>query len=190
MSFVPFSVGAVTCAGTSTCYALGLDNSGQAGVASVSTDRGATWRLLALPPRTPQPGLYDISCPTAQACWIAGEQAVPQVIPGRGYNGSSAMILATSDGGASWSKTTFAAQRLASGEQADSLMAVGEIACPAVDSCVGIGVRRPGLLPHPRVHQRWRLASSRPFIARPDRAGQSMMPGMHRRFPISPPPRS
>jgi hypothetical protein len=48
------------------------------------------------------------------------------------------------DGGASWSKSTFAAGRLASGQQADSLMAVGEIACPAVNSCVGIGIADQG----------------------------------------------
>ena len=173
MSFFPFSVGSVTCAGTSTCYALGLhperyhpsaSETGQlcdsppaspackppayieVGAAAVSGDGGASWRMLALPPRTPEPSLFDISCPTARACWIGGEQAVPQVIPGPGggYNGSSAMILATRDGGASWSKTTFAAGRLAGGQQTDSLMAVGQIACPAVNSCLGIGAAEQG----------------------------------------------
>jgi hypothetical protein len=114
-------------------------------VAAVSTDGGASWRLLAMPPDTPQPELSAISCPTAQECSIAGSQAVPQVIPGGGgYNGGSAMILATGDGGAAWTKTSFAATRLASGQQADSLMDVGEIACPAANSCVGIGVADQG----------------------------------------------
>jgi photosystem II stability/assembly factor-like uncharacterized protein len=176
MSFFPFSVGSVTCAGTSTCYTLGLhperyhpsgaasgeicvsgptspDGHGckppayiEVGAAAVSGDGGASWQMLALPPRTPEPSLFDISCPTARDCWIAGEQAVPQVIPGPGggYNGSSAMILATTDGGASWSKTTFAAGRLADGQQTDSLMAVGQIACPAVNSCLGIGMAEQG----------------------------------------------
>jgi photosystem II stability/assembly factor-like uncharacterized protein len=162
MSFMPFSVASVTCAGTSTCYALGLhlerylpsrstrdevcvsgptspDGSGcvppaytMVGAAVVSSDGGTTWRLLALPPRTPGPTLWDISCLTAQTCWIAGEQA------------GSAMILATMNGGASWSKSTFAAGPLASGQQADSLWAVGQIACPAVNSCVGIGAVNQG----------------------------------------------
>jgi photosystem II stability/assembly factor-like uncharacterized protein len=141
MTVPPFSAGSVTCAGTSTCYALGFgpQAGNEVSVVAVSTDGGATWRPLAPPPRTPLPSLSAISCATALDCWIAGEQAVPQVV-GNAYNGGSAMILATTDGGATWSKITFAAERLPSGEQADSLMAVGEIACPAVDSCVGIGV--------------------------------------------------
>jgi photosystem II stability/assembly factor-like uncharacterized protein len=176
MSFLPFAVASVTCAGTSTCYALGNQPERyhpsdtahgeicvanppdptvpggvgckppayvEGGAIAVSSDGGATWRMLALPPRTPEAGLYDISCPTARACWIAGEQAVPQNTSA-GSNGSSAMILGTMDGGASWSKSTFAAGRLASGQQADSLMAVGEIACPAVNSCVGIGIADQG----------------------------------------------
>jgi hypothetical protein len=174
MSFLPFADSSVTCAGTGTCYALGdhperyhpvdtaqgeicvsnpVSHNGsigcvppayvEGGVVAVSSDGGTTWRMLALPPRTPQADLYDISCPAAQACWIAGEQAVPQVV-GKGYNGSSAMILGTMNGGLSWSKSTFAAGRLASGQQADSLMAVGEIACSAVNSCVGIGVADQG----------------------------------------------
>jgi hypothetical protein len=114
------------------------------GAAAVSTDGGTSWRLLAMPPNTPQPVLFGLSCPTAQDCWIAGTQAVGQVIPGGGYNGGSAMILGTGDGGATWTKATFAATRLASGQQGDSLMAVGEISCPAVNSCVGIGVADAG----------------------------------------------
>ena len=113
-------------------------------MAAVTTDGGASWRLLAMPPSTPQPQLSAISCPAAQDCSIAGSQAVPQVIPGGGYNGGSAMILATSDGGAAWTKTTFAATRLAGGQQADSLMDVGEIACPTAKFCVGIGVADQG----------------------------------------------
>jgi len=115
-----------------------------AGAVAVSVDGGASWRLLALPPNTPQPELFGLSCPTAQACWIAGTQAVGQAIPGGAYNGGSAMILGTGDGGATWAKATFAAIRLATGQQADSLMAVGEISCPAVNSCVGIGVADQG----------------------------------------------
>jgi hypothetical protein len=121
----------------------------EGGAIAASGDGGATWRMLALPPRTPQADLYDISCPDARACWIAGEEAVPQNIPGGGSNGGSAMIIGTMDGGASWSKWTFAAGRLASGQQADSLMAVGEIACPTVNSCVGIGVADEGSYHNP-----------------------------------------
>lgn len=46
---------------------------------------------------------------------------------------------APGDGGASWPKATFAVQPLASSPQGDWQMAVGEIACPAVDSRSGIG---------------------------------------------------
>jgi hypothetical protein len=117
------------------------------GAAAVSTDGGATWRMLALPADTPEPQLYDVSCASAADCWIAGEQAVTQVIrSGHSVtvNGSSAMILATSDGGAAWTKITFAAGPLAPGQQGDSLMAVGEISCSAVASCVALGVSDQG----------------------------------------------
>jgi hypothetical protein len=188
LTFTAASPGSVACAGTSTCYALGLVQQryvppapvkGPGGTSStteecqgpasfssappaspprcvppkyievsgvaVSTDGGSTWRVLALPPGTPQPSLSAISCPSAADCWVAGEQAVPQTIPGSDdQNGGSAMILATSDGGATWSKTTFAAGRLAPGQQADSFMMVGEIACPAAGSCAAVGVADQG----------------------------------------------
>jgi photosystem II stability/assembly factor-like uncharacterized protein len=112
--------------------------------AAVSTDGGASWRLLAMPPDTPQPDLFALSCPTALNCSIAGQEAVSQAIPGGGVNGGSAMILATSDGGATWTKATFAVTALPSGQQADSLMSVGEIACAAVHACVGVGVADQG----------------------------------------------
>lgn len=109
---------------------------------------GATWRRLDLPPHTPSPALFALSCPTARDCWIAGSEAIPQTIPGGGSqpasNGGSAMILGTTDGGITWTKATFAAGRLSPGQQADSLMAVGEIACPATDSCVAIGAADQG----------------------------------------------
>lgn len=117
-------------------------------VVAVSTDGGATWRMLPLPARTPQPVLSAIACPSAGTCWVAGTEAVAQSVPaGNGHtahNGGSAMILGTTNGGASWTKTTFAATRLVSGEQADALMMVGGIACPAVDSCVGVGAGDEG----------------------------------------------
>lgn len=169
MTFVQFGSGpaALTCAGTSSCYALGfapqryippppvklsgggtgtsqicssMTKSGRCvppkyeeeGAAAVSTDGGATWRMLALPPRTTDPELDAISCVSAAVCWIAGGQD------------GSAMILATRDGGATWAKTTFAAGPPAPGQQADSLWDAGEISCPSVSYCVAMGVADQG----------------------------------------------
>lgn len=166
MTFVQFGSGpaSLTCAGTSSCYALGFapqryrgplavsvapgvslrkvcksmpkmcasPKYEEEGAAAVSTDGGATWQMLVLPPRTTDPELDAISCVSAADCWIAG-----------GADGS-AMILATRDGGATWTKTTFAPGPLARGQQADSLFDAGEIACPSVSYCVAMGVADQG----------------------------------------------
>lgn len=136
MSLVQIGAGPgwLTCAGTSTCYALAFtpQRGQEEGAGAVSTDGGATWRMLTLPPGTSDPELDSISCPSAADCWMAG-----------GLNGT-AMVLATRDTGAVWTKTTFAAGRLAPGQQADSQWDVGEISCPTVSYCVAMGVADQG----------------------------------------------
>jgi len=154
----------VTCAGEAHCYALGLisvANPGPevmpdggssyssgatilVGAVAASDDGGATWQLKPLPADVPQPQLSQISCPTARDCWVSGEEAVPEVI-GTSVNGGSAVVLVTHDGGATWQKVTFVVPPGAPNDQGgDAYMSVGDIQCPSVSSCVGLGISDQG----------------------------------------------
>ncbi|MBO0806486.1 MAG: exo-alpha-sialidase, partial [Nocardiopsaceae bacterium] len=145
--------GYVTCPAAGTCYALAAKEPMKRANFTVvaSTDGGATWHELALPPHTPFPNLSAISCASARACWTAGSQGVPVHIPGKGrpgfssgYSPDSPVILSTADGGATWAKTTFPPGRAATGNQFDAMTDVGSVACSSASSCLATGVGNEG----------------------------------------------
>jgi hypothetical protein len=75
---------------------------------------------------------------------VSGEEAVPEVI-GTSVNGGSAVVLVTHDGGATWQKVTFVVPPGAPNDQGgDAYMSVGDIQCPSVSSCVGLGISDQG----------------------------------------------
>jgi len=113
-------------------------------IASTS-DGGLTWTPEALPSSAPNPQLSDIACSGNEYCVVAGSAAIPQRFGPNKANGSSAMMLVTHDGGASWSDVTFAVpSSVPSGVQIDAFMAVGEIQCPQVNGCVALGISDQG----------------------------------------------
>ena len=64
-------------------------------------------KLTAFPATVPLPTMSALYCPSSSECWVTGSEAVPQVI-GRLHDGGSSVILHTTDGGLTWSRTTFA----------------------------------------------------------------------------------
>jgi hypothetical protein len=109
-------------------------------------DGGATWALRPLPSSVPDPQMSDLSCSSAQQCWVGGSEAVPQQI-GNVYDGGSSVLLGTTDGGASWSRSTFAIPAGAPNDAGgDAYLAVGEISCPRADTCVALGASDQGSL--------------------------------------------
>jgi len=158
-------IGSISCADTQHCMALGLvtvDNVDQcvgnpphppsplnscssgtramvSGIVTTS-DGGRSWRVRPLPPDVPLPSLGSVSCFSDDGCWVSGEEAVPQ-----GNNGGSAVILGTTDQGASWFKTTFTVPPGAPEDQGgDSYMSVGSMSCPSSRGCVALGASDQG----------------------------------------------
>ena len=112
---------------------------------AASSDGGFTWVPEALPANAPQPFLSDIACPSDEDCFVAGSADIPQSFGHNGSNGGSAIVLVTHDGGASWSRVTFAVpSSVPSGMQVDAFMAIGDIQCPQVNDCTGLGVSDQG----------------------------------------------
>ena len=113
-------------------------------IASTS-DAGLTWTPEALPPSAPNPQLSDIACSSDEYCVASGSVAIPQRFGPNKYNGGSAAMLVTSDGGVSWTKVSFAVpSSVPSGVQLDAFLAVGDIQCPQANYCVALGVSDQG----------------------------------------------
>ena len=128
--------GASSCSTGSTIIVTGV---------ATTADDGATWQLRPLPSDVPQPQMSDVSCASATICWLAGEEAVPQQNGTGGTNGGSAVLLGTSDGGATWTRETFTIPAVAPEDVGqDSYMTVGQISCPTTSTCVGLGLSDRG----------------------------------------------
>jgi photosystem II stability/assembly factor-like uncharacterized protein len=161
---------ALSCVGTRTCMALGMTSvpnpdpcigSGPAthlpagqtsceggptilvsGVVTTS-DGGATWQRRPLPSDVPLPSMSAVSCASAEICWLAGTEAVPQVI-GNLHDGGSAVILGTTDGGSTWRRVKFTVPSGAPNPYGESYLDVGAISCPTANACLAFGSSAQG----------------------------------------------
>lgn len=121
-------VTAVTClAGGSAASAAGPGTA----VLLETSDGGQSWRSTPLPPKSSS--LRALSCPSASACFglISGSSAASTLGFGPFYDGSDARpatFLATTDGGATWSRATLPVR--------DSIALLD---CPTTSSCVAAG---------------------------------------------------
>jgi hypothetical protein len=115
---------------------------GVSGIATTS-DGGSTWQLRQLPSDVPQPSLGNLACASAATCWVSGEEAVPVQI-GNVEDGGSAVLLGTTDGGATWSKVTFEVTANAPNFDGQSYQAIGSISCPDTTTCLALGVTAQG----------------------------------------------
>jgi len=151
----------VTCVDASHCQMLGYfmgttpvteqlgDGMSETGppqysVYESSSDGGATWTSSTFPRSIPDPNLNALVCPTAQTCYAAGGDLIPQHI-GNTRNAESAVVAVTHDAGRTWQRVSFAVPaKVPSGMQGDSFMAIGQIQCPQQDACVAIGASDQG----------------------------------------------
>jgi photosystem II stability/assembly factor-like uncharacterized protein len=128
------ALGIVSCTG-------GSGNSQLISDVATSNDGGLTWTPLQLPSSAPEPQLSDVACATDQNCVVTGSAANPQRFAGGQINEGSAILLVTTDGGATWHAVTFAVpSKIPSGVQLDAFMAVGDVTCPQSDRCVALGI--------------------------------------------------
>ena len=104
-----------------------------------SSNGGATWQSRALPADIPMPQLYSLSCASATVCWASGQEAVPQIV-GNVHDDGSPVMVGTTDGGASWSKATFAIPSDAPNYLGQAYLAVGDISCPGTSACLALGI--------------------------------------------------
>jgi photosystem II stability/assembly factor-like uncharacterized protein len=127
--------------GTDTC-----SSSATTLVSAVVTtaDGGLSWQQQALPTDVPNPTLSDVSCASSTECWLVGEEAVAQNAGGA-KNGGSSVALGTTDFGQSWTRATFAVPTGAPNDVGhDAYMAIGEVSCPQVGVCLGLGITDQG----------------------------------------------
>lgn len=151
----------VSCAGTGQCVAIAdpparpapgtsaNDPYGPA-LALASSDGGKTWSApgsVGLVAST----LVTITCPVPSDCWAAGSLLT---LPSSGP--STAVVVSTSNGGASWSTGRLPteptpAQRKATGLVELDIQTVTSVSCPSVGACVAFGFQ--GSLANPADEQ-------------------------------------
>lgn len=134
----------VSCPNTTHCWMIGYVHDVAYSVMASSSDGGATWTEHHLPATIPDPQLISFACPTAAICYAAGGDAIPQHI-GNTYNGGSAVVAVTQDGGRTWRRVSFPVPaRVPGGMQGDSFLSIGGIQCARAGSCVALGVSDQG----------------------------------------------
>jgi hypothetical protein len=132
--------------GTPAAAAAGVCSQGSrfyVGGIAASSDGGATWQESTLPSGVPQPQFGDVSCASASECYVTGEEAVPVTIGNVG-DADSAMILGTTDAGATWNKVTFSVPPGAPNFDGQSYQLIGDISCPTTTFCLALGVTAQG----------------------------------------------
>jgi hypothetical protein len=157
----PAPIPDVTCSDASHCAMIGfIERNGRVGnpgigytsgkdavqytVIAFSSDGGATWTPSTLPRSMPYPMIDTLTCPTTLTCYAAGSDDIEQHI-GRTFNAASSVVAITEDGGRTWQRVIFAAPAaVPAGMQGDSFMTIGQIQCPAPDTCIAIGVSDQG----------------------------------------------
>jgi photosystem II stability/assembly factor-like uncharacterized protein len=108
------------------------------GAIASTRDGGLSWTPNPLPAAVPEPFFWGLSCPTDNQCWATGSDAVPQQV-GTSHNGGSPMLLATIDGGSTWSNVTFSVPQGAPNYLGQSYLSMGSISCPSTSICVALG---------------------------------------------------
>ncbi len=132
---------AVSCAGTGTCVALGQSLDG-APVIVVSADGGRSWSSAAVPAGVAK--VVSVSCASAADCVLVADavRAPSQYY----YLGRPGMVLASTDGGATWvSRGLLALPGRTSGKGGGSLDPTS-VSCGTPEDCVATGFNGPGVL--------------------------------------------
>lgn len=125
--FLRYATG-VSCATALKCVAVGYG-----GTIGVSDDGGVTWSYRDAGTDT---DFKQVSCPTESDCFAVGTQlGDPAPWKGLSRRYSETTIVATSDGGASWSTKRFSTAATA-GEEGSTLIG---ISCPTASDCVAAG---------------------------------------------------
>ena len=91
---------AIACPSTTTCYAVGQNNSNAVGVILATTNSGSTWTTQTLPSGTAL--LYGIACTSTTTCYAVGAIVINIGSSGFDYG----YILATTNSGSTWSAQT------------------------------------------------------------------------------------
>ena len=102
-------------------------------VVATTSDGGATWQPRTLPTDVPMPQLTSVSCVSTTVCSLAGSQAVPMVI-GNVHNAGSPVVLGTTDGGATWTASTFTIPPATPDYLGQSFLTIGSLSCPATNA--------------------------------------------------------
>ena len=137
-------VAGLSCSGPGDCLAVTADADlvadpvkGSAVIRLVGTTEGGRWqRVGTIPPVWAPTGVGDTTSATPQLlhCTGAGHCLLATADERGGAPSWRGRVLATTDGGHRWT---------VAGKSPDSYQALDAIACPGVDTCVGVGSGRP-----------------------------------------------
>jgi hypothetical protein len=118
----------ISCSDPMHCMALASTSYSPDGPSAilVTVDGGANWSVRQLPADIAKRffGLA-IGCPTTRQCWAGGT------------SGTNRLLLATSNGGMSWSLVTLPRTRVGRAEAAQ-LTGLGLVSCPAASRCIAM----------------------------------------------------
>lgn len=103
-----------------------------------SDNGGLTWTAEPAPASAPHLGIFSMSCPTDNECWVAGNYQA------KSSSGDSPVLLGTTNGGATWSRVTFSVPAGAPNYDGQSYIAMGQISCAAANVCVAWGAIAQG----------------------------------------------
>ena len=113
-----FSPTGIACPSILECFVVGISNSPAAAAIVATTDGGTSWVDESLPRDVL--GLSDIACPTTSECTAVGT------------NGGWDVIIATRNGGSSWTTQT-------SQIKPGPASGLGGVACPSTLDCTAVG---------------------------------------------------
>lgn len=139
----------VSCATTTSCFAVGRARSGSTTHTLVEQWNGASWSEVVSPnPSGTNDALYGVSCPSATSCFAVG--------------GSGSGTLVVRWNGSSWSSAS-------SPNPAGTAATLSGVSCTSSTSCVAVGNYYTGSSTHTLV-ERWN-GTSWAIVASPNRAG-------------------
>jgi hypothetical protein len=113
---------AIACPSALICYAVGSSDTGTA-VVEVTGNGGSTWTSDTLP--VGLLGMTAVTCTSTTACYAAGSTSSGA--------GSVAVVLATVNGGTSWS------QQYEEAGSADASSEITALSCPTASTCYAAG---------------------------------------------------
>jgi photosystem II stability/assembly factor-like uncharacterized protein len=141
----------VSCPTPTNCWATGVDSNTGFAVIVATTDGGSSWATQTVPSFNGEIDsiLYDVSCPTSTDCWAVGfgDSISPPPVGPSGSSYELALVVATTDGGRTWSAQTLPSS-YSSGDDGEIFSGIDYldgVSCPTSTDCWAAGFGSDGI---------------------------------------------